>query len=113
MLLRNRCWNWNLDKVERSINTSVCPLRSTPPSSPPIPKALISTSSSSPDIIGIIGSGHKRNSSSSSYDECPPQRFSTYRYRHDVLFYDMLSLVIICMHIVKKCLSWLFRRQNS
>src|SRR5947209_4720543 len=71
MLLSNRCWNWNLDKVERFIDTSMCPLRSTPPSSPPIPKAPISTASSRPDIIGIIGSGPKRNSSSSSYDECP------------------------------------------
>lgn len=28
----------NLEKVERSINTSMCPPRSTPHSSPPIPK---------------------------------------------------------------------------
>src|SRR5579864_1841904 len=103
MPLSNRCWNWSSDKVERSINASMFPLRSTPPSSPPIPKALISTSSSSPDSIVIIGSGPKRNRSSSSYDECPPQRFSAYRCRHEVLFYDMLELMIICMHIVKRC----------
>src|SRR6202034_581262 len=66
------------------------------------PKALISTSSSSPDSIVIIGSGPKRNRSSNSYDECPPQLFSAYRYRPDVLFYDMLVFMIICMHIVKR-----------
>src|SRR4029077_14518022 len=63
MLLNNRCWNWSLDKVERSINTSVCPPRSTPPSSPPIPRALTSTATSSPDSTVIIGFDPNRNSS--------------------------------------------------
>src|SRR2546430_17423982 len=63
MLLNNRCWNWNLDKVERSIDTSMCPPRSTPPSSPPIPRVLISTATSSPDSTVIIGFNPNRNSS--------------------------------------------------
>src|SRR5579863_544830 len=103
MLLSNRCWNWSLDKVERSINTSMFPLRSMLPSSPPIPKALISTSSSSPDSIVIIGSGLKKNSSSSPYDEWPYHNaFRCSDVEMTFLFYDVFALVIICMHIVKR-----------
>src|SRR4029077_15312399 len=70
MLLNNRCWNWSLDKVERSTNTSMCPPRSTPPSSPPIPRALTSTATSSPDSTVIIGFHPNRNSSAAPTIKC-------------------------------------------
>ncbi len=93
MLVSNRCWNWNLDKVERSINTSTFPLRSTLPSSPPIPKALISTSASSPASIVFIESGLKRNSSGSPYDEWP------YHNAFRCSDIEMTSYFTMCLHL--------------
>src|SRR5215468_5517605 len=70
MRLNNGCWNWNLKKVERSINISTCPPRSTPPSSRPIPRALTSISTSSPDTTVINESGLNRNTHQ-FHDKCP------------------------------------------